>query len=82
MWYCAMTGSIFDLSMKPDPEMAWIYDTRHPEYDTPRVRDLRARREHALASCDLRLRQQAIENDERREGEKRDAHRQGRQFPV
>jgi len=38
-------------SLQPDEHMKWIYDTTHPEYNSDRAKDLRARRQAALNSC-------------------------------
>lgn len=53
-------------SMQPDPDMAWIYDTTHPRYNSPEARDLRNRRDAALCTVPLWMRVQAIENDKER----------------
>ena len=73
-----MSQSIFSMSLKPDPWNEWYYDTKHPEYNSDYAKDWRRRREQTLAACDPRDIQQARENDERREREKRDAPKQGR----
>lgn len=52
-------------SLQPDPEMEWIYDPTHPEYMT-RGKDLRERREAALRSCPLWMREEAYANDQLR----------------
>lgn len=39
------------LSLRPDPRMAWIYDSRDPRYNDPQTKDLRKRREHAFSLC-------------------------------
>jgi len=36
------------LSLQPDPDMKWIYDYTHPDYQSERARWLRARRESAI----------------------------------
>lgn len=36
------------LSMEPDPDMRWIYDHTHPEYNTDRAKWLRERRSRAI----------------------------------
>lgn len=36
------------LSMEPDPDMRWIYDYTHLEYNTDRAKGLRERRSRAI----------------------------------
>lgn len=53
-------------SLEPDEHMRWIYDQRHPDYNSDRARDLRERRAAALRSCPRWLLEQAALNDEMR----------------
>ena len=38
-------------SLQPDPEMAWIYNYKHPDYNTDRARYLRTARDIAISSA-------------------------------
>ena len=38
------------LSLEPDEHMKWIYDYKHPDYDTEMARYLRDRRSRALST--------------------------------
>ena len=51
------------LSLNPDPDMAWIYDHTHPDYNTPRAQDLRERRSRAIANAPEWMRREAQLND-------------------
>lgn len=46
-----ITEGIRRLSMHPDEGMRWIYDSSHPEYNTPRARHLRDARAAAIRSA-------------------------------
>lgn len=50
-------------SLNPDKDMEWIYDYTHPDYHTPRAKDLRARRDHALRQCPQWMLEEASLND-------------------
>jgi hypothetical protein len=39
------------LSLEPDPDMRWIYDYTHPDYNSPRARHLRESRAAALRNA-------------------------------
>jgi len=51
------------LSLKPDKDMAWIYDPVHPDYNTPRARHLREGRAAALNSAPHWMIEEARLND-------------------
>lgn len=51
------------LSLQPDPHMAWIYDPNHPDYHSDKARDLRERRRAALAAMPQVMKDQAAFND-------------------
>lgn len=51
------------LSYHPDPCNAWLYDPSHPDYYSERAKDLRARRERAILSAPLWMREIARLND-------------------
>lgn len=55
------------ISLKPDDHIRWIYDRRHPDYNSERAKHLRASRERALASCPAWLLDEAWHNDESHE---------------
>jgi hypothetical protein len=42
------TRHMKEFSLSPDPDMAWIYDPSHRDYNTPRAKELRERRGRAL----------------------------------
>ena len=51
------------LSLEPDECMKFIYDHRHPEYNTERVRHLREARDMALRSAPEWMIREAEMND-------------------
>jgi hypothetical protein len=51
------------LSLEPDEHMRWIYDQTHPDYHTDYARDLRKRRDRALAACPRWMIEEARMND-------------------
>lgn len=51
-------------SLEPDEHMRWIYDFRHPDYNSDRARNLRDRRAAALRSCPQWMLDDAALNDE------------------
>jgi hypothetical protein len=51
------------LSLKPDPDMRWIYDYTHPDYNSERAQDLRMRRELAIRNAPEWMRREAALND-------------------
>jgi len=55
------------LSLEPDEHMRWIYDPRHPDYNTARAKDLRKRRAEALNQCPAWMFKEAALNDMQRE---------------
>ena len=55
------------ISLEPDADMRWIYDYTHPDYNTPRAKDLRERRSRAIASAPEWMREEARLNDVLRE---------------
>jgi hypothetical protein len=57
------------LSLEPDPWMRWIYDTRHPDYNSPQARDLREARAAALRSAPRWMVELAELNDRLRKHE-------------
>jgi hypothetical protein len=40
-----------ELTLKPDEHMRWIYDYTHPDYNSDRAKDLRARRDAAFRNA-------------------------------
>lgn len=61
---------MINLSLKPDPHMKWIYDSAHPDYNTPMAESLRESRGRALCSAPEWMLDLARLNDERRERER------------
>lgn len=51
------------LSLEPDPHMRWIYDYTHPDYNSDRAKDLRARRDAAFRSAPQWMIEEARMND-------------------
>ena len=51
------------LSLQPDPDMRWIYDYTHPDYNTPRAKHLREARARALATAPKWMIEEARLND-------------------
>lgn len=51
------------LSLNPDPDMAWIYDYTHPDYNTDRAKHLREARSRAIASAPEWMVREAQMND-------------------
>lgn len=51
-------------SLRPDPDTAWIYDYRHPHYDSEEAEDLRERRLAAMRQCPQWMIDMAVENDD------------------
>ena len=51
------------LSLEPDESMRWIYDYRHPDYNTPMAQDLRERRSRAIANAPEWMKREAQLND-------------------
>lgn len=52
-----------NLSLEPDPHMRWIYDYTHPDYNSDRAKDLRARRDAAFRSAPRWMIREAEMND-------------------
>lgn len=48
-----------ELTLDPDEHMRWIYDPRHPDYNSPMAEHLRAMRSAAIASAPEWMRQMA-----------------------
>ena len=55
------------ISLEPDPDMRWIYDRSHRDYNTDRARDLRNSRSWAISSVPEWMREEARLNDLMRE---------------
>lgn len=53
-------------SLEPDEHMRWIYDARHPEYNTDYAKSLRERRSNALTQVPSWMFYDAFKNDERK----------------
>lgn len=53
-----------ELSLQPDERMEWIYDQHHPDHNTEKAQDLRARRAYALRNAPQWMIDQAKLNDE------------------
>ena len=53
-------------SLEPDEHMKWIYDSKHPDYNTDMAKDLRNRRANALSQCPQWMIWDALLNDEQR----------------
>ena len=51
------------LSLEPDPDMRWIYDYTHPEYNSDRAKSLRERRAAALQNAPRWMIEEARVND-------------------
>jgi hypothetical protein len=51
------------LSLEPDPDMRWIYDYTHPDYNSPRAKWLRESRAAALRSAPQWMIESARLND-------------------
>lgn len=51
------------LSLEPDESMRWIYNHRHPNYNTDYAKDLRERRARAIQSAPEWMKQEAQLND-------------------
>jgi hypothetical protein len=51
------------LSLQPDPEMRWIYDYTHPDYNSPRAKSLRNARARAIANAPQWMKDEAYWND-------------------
>ena len=51
------------LSLEPDPDMRWIYDYSHPDYNSPRAKYLREARAHAIQSAPRWMIEEARLND-------------------
>ena len=51
------------LSLNPDEDMRWIYNHRHPEYNSPRAQHLRDARAAALRSAPEWMIREAQLND-------------------
>jgi hypothetical protein len=51
------------ISLEPDPHMRWIYDYTHPEYNSPKARDLRERRRVAMQNAPQWMIREAEMND-------------------
>lgn len=58
------------LSLRPDPHMAWIYDSSHRDYNTQEAKDLRERRAYAIRSAPEWMIREAQFNDEMRAKER------------
>jgi hypothetical protein len=61
-WRRAVSAN--DLSLNPDPHLAWIYDYRHPDYNTPRAEALREARGNAIRNTPQWMIDLALSNDE------------------
>ena len=51
------------LSLNPDPDMLWIYDSTHPDYNSPRAKRLREARARAIQSAPRWMIEEARLND-------------------
>ena len=51
------------ISLNPDPDMRWIYDYTHPDYNSDRARSLRERRSQAIQSAPEWMIREAQLND-------------------
>lgn len=51
------------LSFEPDPKYRWIYDSKHPEYNSDMAKWLRARRSRAIANAPDWMKRIAEYND-------------------
>ena len=51
------------LSLDPDLQLRWIYDSTHPDYNTPRAKDLRERRANAIRNAPEWMVREAQLND-------------------
>ena len=51
------------LSLEPDPDMRWIYDYTHRDYNTPRAKHLREARSRAIANAPEWMVREAQLND-------------------
>lgn len=60
------------LSLKLDPHMRWLYDYTHPDYNSDRAKDLRARRDTACLNAPEWMIREAQLNDALAEGEASD----------
>lgn len=58
-----------DLSLEPDEWMRWIYDPKHPDYNSARARNLRYRREQAILNAPKWMIEEARHNDAMRKFE-------------
>ena len=50
-------------SLEPDERMKWIYDPKHPDYNTDRAKYLRNARAYALTNCPQWMLEEAYMND-------------------
>lgn len=51
------------LSFNPDPDMKWIYNPSHIDYNSDHAEDLRRRRANAIRNAPLYMRRDAELND-------------------
>lgn len=51
------------ISLNPDPDMRWIYDYTHPDYNTDRAKHLREARSRAIANAPEWMIREAQMND-------------------
>lgn len=51
------------LSLEPDDHMKWIYDHRHPDYNTDRAKHLREARFMAIHNAPEWMKREAEMND-------------------
>lgn len=51
------------LSLEPDPDMRWIYDTKHPDYNSEQAKRLRRRRSLAIHNAPEWMVREAAMND-------------------
>jgi len=58
------------LSLEPDPDMRWIYDYTHPDYNSDRAKSLRERRASALRNAPQWMIEEARMNDNLRTAER------------
>ena len=58
------------LSLEPDEDMRWIYDPRHPDYNSVYAKHLRERRDSALKQAPEWMFREARLNDALRKAAK------------